>query len=70
MVQKKFNTFQVVFGFVLMYTAIVVGILLREYPFTPIAVAAIAVLVLVMLKLRNKVAPSSNSFTIRWIIMF
>lgn len=35
MVQKRFNTFQAVFGFVLMYAAIVVGILLREYPFTP-----------------------------------
>jgi len=70
MVQKKFNTFQAVFGFVLMYTAIVVGILLREYPFTPIGVAAIAVLVLVMLKFRNKIVPSTDQFTIRWIIMF
>lgn len=70
MVQKKFNTFQAVFGFVLMYTAIVVGILLREYPFTPIGVAAIAVLVLVLLKFRNKIVPSTDQFTIRWIIMF
>lgn len=70
MVQKKFNTFQAVFGFVLMYTAIVVGILLREYPFTPIGVAAIAVLVLVMLKFRNKIVPSTDQFTIRWIFMF
>lgn len=70
MVQKKFNTFQAVFGFVLMYTAIVVGILLREYPFTPIGVAVISVIVLIMLKLRNKIVPSSDSFTIRWIIMF
>lgn len=70
MVQKKFNIFQAVFGFVLMYTAIVVGILLREYPFTPIGVAAIAVLVLVMLKFRNKIVPSTDQFTIRWIIMF
>ena len=53
-----------------MYTAIVVGILLREYPFTPIGVAVISVIVLVMLKLRNKIVPSSDSFTIRWIIMF
>lgn len=52
-------------GFVLMYTAIVVGILLREYPFTPIGVAAIAVLVLVMLKYRNKIVPSTDQFTIR-----
>ena len=70
MVQKKFNTFQAVFGFVLMYTAIVVGIILREYPFTSIGVAATAVIVLTMLKFRNKVVPSSASFTIRWIIMF
>lgn len=70
MVQKKFNTFQAVFGFVLMYTAIVVGILLREYPFTPIGVAVISVIVLTMLKFRNKVVPSSASFTIRWVIMF
>ena len=70
MVQKKFNTFQAVFGFVLMYTAIIVGILLREYPFTPIGVGVVAIIVLVMLKLRNKVVTSSDSFTIRWIIMF
>ena len=70
MVQKRFNTFQAVFGFVLMYAAIVVGILLREYPFTPIGVVVISVIVLVMLKLRNKIVPSSDSFTIRWIIMF
>ena len=70
MVQKKFNTFQAIFGFVLMYTAIVVGILLREYPFTPIGVAAIAVLVLVMLKFRNKIVPSTDQFTVRWIFMF
>lgn len=70
MVQKRFNTFQAVFGFVLMYTAIVVGILLREYPFTSIGVAVISVIVLTMLKFRNKVVPSSASFTIRWVIMF
>lgn len=70
MVQKKFNTFQAVFGFVLMYTAIVVGILLREYPFTPLGVAVIAVIVLVMLKFRNKIVPSTESFMIRWVIMF
>lgn len=70
MVQKKFNTFQAVFGFVLMYSAIVVGIILREYPFTPIGVAVIAVLVLVMLKFRNKVVPSTDLFMIRWVIMF
>lgn len=70
MVQKKFNTFQAVFGFVLMYAAIVVGILLREYPFTPIGVAVIAVIVLVMLKFRNKIVPSTESFMIRWVFMF
>lgn len=70
MVQKRFNTFQAVFGFVLMYTVIVVGILLREYPFTSIGVAVISVIVLTMLKFRNKVVPSSASFTIRWVIMF
>ena len=70
MVQKKFNTFQAVFGFVLMYTAIVTGILLRGSPLTPIGVGAAAVLVLVMLKFRNKVVPSTNSFMIRWVIMF
>ena len=53
-----------------MYTAIVVGILLREYPFTSIGVAVISVIVLTMLKFRNKVVPSSASFTIRWVIMF
>ena len=70
MVQKRFNTFQAVFGFVLMYTAIVVGILLREYPFTPIGIAVIAVIVLVMLKFRNRAVPSTTSFMIRWVIMF
>lgn len=70
MIQKKFNTFQAVFGFVLMYTAIVVGILLRESSLTPIGVGVIAVIVLVMLKFRNKVVPSTGSFTIRWVIMF
>lgn len=70
MVQKKFNTFQAVFGFVLMYAAIVVGIILREYPFTPIGVAVIAVIVLVMLKFRNRAVPSTISFMIRWVIMF
>lgn len=69
MVQKKFNVFQAVFGFVLMYTAILIGILLREYPFTPIGVIVVALLVLVMLKFRNKVIPSSNSFMIRWVFM-
>lgn len=70
MVQKRFNTLQAIFGFVLMYTAIVVGILLREYPFTSIGVAVIAVLVLVMLKFRNKAVLSTNSFMIRWVIMY
>ena len=70
MVQKRFNTFQAIFGFVLMYAAIVVGIILREYPFTSIGVAVIAVMVLVMLKFRNKAVPSTNSFIIRWVIMY
>ena len=38
MVQKKFNVFQAVFYFVLMYTAIVSGILLREYSITSVGV--------------------------------
>ena len=70
MVQKKFNTFQAIFGFVLMYATIVVGIILREYPFTSIGVAVIAVMVLVMLKFRNKIVPSTSSFMIRWVIMY
>jgi hypothetical protein len=70
MVQKKFNTFQAVFGFVLMYTAIVAGILLRESPLTPIGVGVTAVIVLVMLKFRNKVIPSTYTFMKRWVIMY
>lgn len=70
MVQKRFNTFQAVFGFVLMYATIVVGIILREYPFTSIGVAVIAVMVLVMLKFRNKAVSLTNSFMIRWVIMY
>lgn len=69
MVQKKFNVFQAVFCFVLMYTAIVSGILLREYSITPVGVGAVAIVVLLMLKLRNKVVPTTNSFMIRWVIM-
>lgn len=69
MVQKKFNVFQAVFCFVLMYTAIVSGILLREYSITPVGVGAVAIVVLLMLKFRNKVAPTTNSFMIRWISM-
>lgn len=69
MVQKKFNVFQAVFCFVLMYTAIVSGILLREYSITPVGVGVIAIVVLLMLKLRNKVMPTTNSFMIRWVIM-
>lgn len=38
MVQKKFNVFQAVFCFILMYTAIVSGILLREYSITSVGV--------------------------------
>lgn len=69
MVQKKFNVFQAIFCFVLMYTAIISGILLREYPITPVGVGAVAIVVLLMLKFRNKVAPTTNSFMIRWISM-
>ena len=69
MVQKKFNVFQAVFCFVLMYTAIVSGILLREYSITSVGVGAVAIVVLLMLKLRNKVVPTTNSFMIRWVIM-
>lgn len=69
MVQKKFNVFQAVLCFVLMYIAIVSGILLREYPITPVGVGAVAIVVLLMLKFRNKVAPTTNSFMIRWISM-
>ncbi len=69
MVQKKFNVFQAVFCFVLLYTAIVSGILLREYSITPVGVGAVAIVVLLMLKFRNKVAPTTNSFMIRWISM-
>lgn len=69
MVQKKFNVFQAVFCFVLMYTAIVSGILLREYSITSVEVGAIAIVVLLMLKLRNKVVPTTNSFMVRWVIM-
>ena len=69
MVQKKFNVFQAIFCFVLMYTAIVSGILLREYSITPVGVGAVAIVVLLMLKFRNKVAPTTNSFMIRWISM-
>lgn len=52
-----------------MYTAIVSGILLREYSITPVGVGAVAIVVLLMLKFRNKVAPTTNSFMIRWISM-
>ena len=52
-----------------MYTAIISGILLREYPITPVGVGAVAIVVLLMLKFRNKVAPTTNSFMIRWISM-
>ena len=69
MVQKKFNVFQAMFCFVLMYTAIVSGILLREYSITPVGVGAVAIVVLLMLKFRNKIAPTTNSFMIRWISM-
>ena len=69
MVQKKFNVFQAIFCFVLMYTAIISGILLREYPITPVGVGAVAIVVLLMLKFRNKVATTTNSFMIRWISM-
>ena len=55
--------------FVLMYTAIVSGILLREYSITSVGVGAIAIVVLLMLKLRNKVMPTTNSFMVRWMIM-
>lgn len=70
MVQKRFNTFQAIFGFVLMYAAIVTGILLRGSPLTPIGVGVAAALVLVMLKLRNKVIPSTYTFMKRWVIMY
>ena len=69
MVQKKFNVFQAVFCSVLMYTAIVSGILLREYSITPIGVGAVAIVVLLMLKRRNKVVPSTYSFSWRWVLM-
>lgn len=69
MVQKEFNVFQAVFCFVLMYTAIVSGILLRDNPITPIVVGVIAILVLIMLKRRNKVVPSTYSFSWRWVLM-
>jgi len=69
MVQKKFNVFQAVFCFALMYTTIVSGILLREYSITSVGVGAVAIVVLLMLKLRNKVMPTTNSFMIRWISM-
>lgn len=69
MVQKKFNVFQAVLCFVLMYTTIVSGILLREYSITSVGVGAIAIVVLLMLKLRNKVVPTTNSFMVRWVIM-
>lgn len=57
------------FCFVLMYTAIVFGILLREYSITSVGVGAVAIVVLLMLKLRNKVVPTTNSFMIRWVTM-
>lgn len=69
MVQKKFNVLQAVFAFTLMYTTIVSGILLRESPLTPIGIGVITVIVLIMLKLRNKVVPSTDSFMVRWVIM-
>lgn len=48
-----------------MYTDIVSGILLREYSITSVGVGAIAIVVLLMLKLRNKVVPTTNSFMVR-----
>lgn len=69
MVQKKFNVFQAMFCFALMYTTIISGILLREYPLTPVGIGVIAIVVLLMLKFRNKVAPTTNSFMTRWILM-
>lgn len=68
MVQKKFNVLQAVFAFTLMYTTIVSGILLRESPLTPIGIGVITVIVLIMLKLRNKVVPSTDSFMTIWIL--
>ena len=53
----------------MMYTTIVSGILLREYSITSVGVGAVAIVVLLMLKLRNKVMPTTNSFMIRWVIM-
>lgn len=55
--------------FVLMYITIVSGILLREYSITSVGVGAVAIVVLLMLKLRNKVMPTTNSFMVRWVIM-
>lgn len=68
MVQKKFNVLQAVFAFTLMYTTIVSGILLRESPLTPIGIGVITVIVLIMLKLRNKVVPLTDSFMIMWLL--
>lgn len=68
MVQKKFNVLQAVFTFTLMYTTIVSGILLRESPLTPIGIGVIAVIILIMLKLRNKVVPSTDSFMTMWLL--
>lgn len=69
MVQKKFNILQAILGFVLMYTTIVTGLLLRESPLTPIGIGVVAIIVLVMLKFMNKVTPTSKSFMGRWIFM-
>lgn len=52
-----------------MYTTIVLGILLRESPLTPIGIGVVAVIVLIMLKFRNKVKPYTNEFKVRWVIM-
>lgn len=70
MVQKKFNVLQAVFAFTLMYTTIVLGILLRESPLTPIGIGVITVIVLIMLKLRNKVVPSTDSFIHDYVVTY
>ena len=48
MVQKKFNVLQAVFAFTLMYTTIVLGILLRESPLTPIGIGVFLFLLIVV----------------------
>lgn len=42
---------------------------MREYSITPVGVGSVAIVVLLMLKFRNKVAPTTNSFMIRLISM-